>query len=188
MGNIVVVEIDMRKDFSDQPDAALPVNGCLGIVGYLRVVESKGDIVIEIHDSHKKNDPEFEDYPPHCVSGTWGHQRIDGLPKSDFRIPKTGTDVWDSAADKNIKLMESLFTTADKIIVGGVVTGICVDAFVKGAIERNYGGKLVVIRECVANLSKMDDVKSEESCFSAWNSEGVDIVDFDAALKSTFKV
>ena len=107
----VFVEIDMRNDFADDPRAVLPVPGTYGLVGKMRAIEDLASDVVEVYDHHNINDPisqeEFKLFPPHCVpkvttramrgnpdySG-WGHDRIAGLAKSDFKVPKNTYDFW----------------------------------------------------------------------------------------------
>jgi nicotinamidase-related amidase len=158
----VFVEIDMRNDFADDPRAVLPVPGTYALVGKMHVLESLAELLIEVHDDHSQDDPvskeEFKTFPPHCVRGTWGHERIGGLytPKEKNkyrRYAKNSYDAWKgkiggSKTDKaEIERFTKILCESERIVVGGLVTGICVNAFLDGIIAQGLAKKTVVISD-----------------------------------------
>ncbi len=189
----VFVEIDMRNDFADDPRAALPVPGTYALVGKMRVVEDLVDEVLETFDHHEADDEasqkEFEIFGPHCVPGTWGHERIAGLAPSRS-MPKNTYDFWKGVGMDGAppSWAEELVMGADLIYVGGVVTGICVNAFINGAIEKGLAPKLRVISDCVANLEGAEGVDSTEDLFNKWTGAGVTVIGFDEAIKELTEV
>ena len=190
------VEIDMRNDFADDPRAVLPVPGTYALVGKMCVLEEDADLVVEVYDNHEEGDPvsqeEFKSFPPHCIPGTWGHERIPGLHTPEFasfkRFPKNTYDAWgcqvgmDSCTESTGRFL-SIIQESEMVVVGGVVTGICVKAFVEGMIGKGLAGKTVVISDCVANLEGAEGIPSTEELFTAWEEAGVTIQTFEEFLK-----
>lgn len=184
--NYTVVEIDMLNDFSDQPKAALPVPGMLNLVGKIATLEKNAIRIITFCDSHgddAESQKEFEIFGPHCIEGTWGWQRVPGLLTPHFLALKRTTDSWHNLTDTVIDIIQAYFDISDKIAVTGVVTGICVKAFVDGAIERGLAKKIVVISDCIANLN-IEGVPSDTECFELWKSKGVEIMTFEQFMAS----
>jgi nicotinamidase-related amidase len=135
-----LIIVDMLNDFI-HPDGALycgkraeevvPV-----ISRQLEQCRKAGDAVIYLQDSHSADDKEFDKFPPHCVTGTWGNRIIDALePGHGERvIAKTrysgfyGTDL-----DRVLTQVRP-----DRVIVVGVCTSICVMDTVGGLVNRDY--------------------------------------------------
>lgn len=140
MDTQALIIIDMVNDFI-HPDGALycgkraekivPV-----ISEQLERCRKAGDAVIYLQDSHAANDKEFEKFPSHCVTGTWGNRIIDALePANDERVlAKTrysgfyGTDL-----DRVLTQLKP-----NRVIVVGVCTSICVMDTVGGLVNRDY--------------------------------------------------
>jgi len=185
-----IVEIDMRNDFSDDPRAALPVPGTLGLVGKIAVLEESAKNVLEVMDNHSESDPtsqeEFRKFPPHCIIGSWGHKRISGLNRSTLQLFKNTYDAWmgmhNSTYPSNIDTAMELLENSNTIVVVGVVTGICVKAFIEGAMERGMAEKTIIIRDCTANLDA-SGVPSTRTLFKYWSEKGIRIISFEEFIK-----
>jgi len=190
------VEIDMRNDFADDPRSNLPVPGTYAIVGKMRALEEAATRIIEVFDHHDVDDvvslDEFECYPPHCVPGSWGHQRIGGLfvpPPGEegrlVRIPKNNVEVWPGMAnykgDDSDNALNLALQGTETIVVGGVVTQICIDRFVQGAVARGLTKKIIVVRDCIAGL-ETDDLPPEDLVIESWKEAGVQIMNFGEFL------
>ncbi len=135
-----LIVVDMPNDFI-HPDGALycgkDAEG-IGPVISERIDRSReaGDAIIYLQDSHSQDDKEFEKFPPHCVTGTWGNQIIEALTpaENDYVIAKTrysgfyGTDLDRLLAKLN----------PDRVTVVGVCTSICVMDTVGGLVNRDY--------------------------------------------------
>jgi len=187
----IFVEVDMRKDFSNDPRSSLGVPGALEIVGKMAVIEDNSRVILEIMDSHEFDDPvsqeEFDTYGEHCVPGTWGHNRIEGLPDfedGDLHLKKNTYDAWVGMTTEmecqNPSVLKVL-RTFDAIVVGGVVTGICIKAFIDGIISRDLAKKTIVISDCVANLD-MDGIPTTEECFKEWKEAGVRVMSYKSFI------
>ena len=199
MKKYVFAEIDMRNDFADDPRAVLPVPGTYAIVGKMAVLEKNASSIIIAADTHELDDPvskdEFKSFPPHCVPGTWGWNRIPGLTRfeeGDLRITKNSYDTWKGMIGEGVeapvaKLIMRKFKNVDTIVVGGIVTGICVKAFMDGAIERGLSRakKLIVITDCVANLD-IDGVPKTEDLFNEWDTAGAKLMTYEEFVNEYF--
>lgn len=145
--------IDMLNDFVNRR-GSLYVRGAERIIPNIKREINKarrnGYPVIYLCDSHKRDDPEFRVWPPHCVKGTWGAQIVEELKPSenDIVIPKvTYSGFYRTKLDKVLKSMG-----IKKLIVTGVVTEICVHYTSVDALMRGY--EVEVVPDCVAPLNK----------------------------------
>ena len=79
MKETVFVDIDTQFDFMD-PSGALYVPGAGKFTPKLKRLSqfaAKNDIlIISSADTHKKKDPEFKQFPAHCLSGSRGQKKI----------------------------------------------------------------------------------------------------------------
>ncbi len=170
------------------------------------------DVFDNHHNDDPVSQEEFKKFLPHCIVGTWGHKRIGGLcdyyqmKNAEDHTHKTGTfiqvrwpkntyDAWEGMKGEDperfvelddMKEWEKAFYKEigrdEILVVGGVVTGICVKAFIEGAIKRGMSKRIIVISDCVANLD-LPLIPSTESLFKDWSHQGVVITSFDAFVK-----
>jgi len=92
----VFFDVDTQLDFL-YPAGALYVPGAESIltqVGALnRYASDHGIPVISTVDAHTENDPEFQEWPPHCVAGTAGQQKpVSTLLEPRVKIRSTPQD------------------------------------------------------------------------------------------------
>jgi nicotinamidase/pyrazinamidase len=135
-----LIIVDMLNDFLDEKGALYCGNTAKSIIPYIRerlkTYRNHKDLVMYLQDSHDENDKEFEKFPKHSVSGTWGCEVIPELsPQAgETVIPKKrysgfyGTD------------LEHVLKSAgiDDVEVVGVCTSICVMDTVGGLANRDY--------------------------------------------------
>ncbi len=147
--------IDMLKDFVKE-NAPLEVPESRNIIIPIknlitRARETKTPILY-ISDSHREDDPEFNIWPKHCVSGTEGSEVIDELKpeKNDYIVRKRKYSGF-FGTDLDLILRE---LSVDELIITGVVTNICVLYTSSDAANRGYS--IVVPRDCIAGLNKED--------------------------------
>ncbi len=148
--------VDMLKDFVEDW-GALKVEGAKEIVpfikGFKAGIKQQGTPVIYLCDSHSKNDPEFDSWPPHCIEGTKGAEIVDELKpeKDDYVIKKTtysgfhGTDL-----DELLKKL-----SVDTVCICGVAMNICVHY--TAADARMNGYNVVVPLMGTKGLTKEDE-------------------------------
>jgi len=81
----VFLDVDTQVDFM-RPSGSLSVPGAEAIVPNLKALmdcaRAQGIPVISSADAHPRNDPSFAEWPPHCVVGTPGQNRI---PETRFQ-------------------------------------------------------------------------------------------------------
>ncbi len=147
-----LIIVDMLNDFIDEAGALYCGPAASGIVPFItkRLLDHRkeGSLIIYLQDSHDENDLEFEKFPKHCVTGTWGSKIIKPLaPVKDERIVTKkrysgfyGTDL-DAILSAN---------TPDDVEIVGVCTSICVMDTVGGLANRDY--KITVPEKGVADF------------------------------------
>ena len=156
----VFFDIDTQIDFLF-PAGALYVPGAEGLLPTLaklnRYAGARGIPLVSDMDAHTEDDPEFKDWPPHCIAGTQGQQKpadlmldrravvpyvpgdcpIDGA--AQIVLEKRTLDVF---ANPNLpQLLERL--KADRYVVYGVVTEYCVNYAITGLLRTGKPVELV---------------------------------------------
>jgi len=142
-----VIVIDMINDFvtgvfkSDRATKIIP-----NIKALLDYARKQKIPVIYATDAHLPGvDPEFDVWGRHAEMGTWGAEIVDELKpqKGDFRVLKRkysafqGTDL-----DQLLRELK-----IDTVVLGGVVTDICIQHTAADAFFRGY--QIVVPQDCV---------------------------------------
>jgi nicotinamidase/pyrazinamidase len=175
--NTVFFDIDTQLDFVN-PSGALYVPGAervLPAVGALnRYAAAQGIPVISTTDAHAEDDPEFAEWPPHCVAGTLGQHKsestllerraaipnregfpeIEGAPQ--LILEKQTTDVFETLTVA--RLLDRL--AADHAVVYGVVTEICVLFAARGLLRS--GRKVTVVTDAIAALDAANSRRALE--------------------------
>ena len=91
--NVVFWEVDCQADFM-LPGGNLYVPGAEKLLPNIRRLTDaarQGRIFLVSHGCfHTKNDPEFKQFPPHCVQGTPGAELVpEALAQNVARVPNT---------------------------------------------------------------------------------------------------
>jgi nicotinamidase/pyrazinamidase len=192
----VLWEVDTQVDFL-LPSGKLYVPGAEKLLPNIHaLVDSarQGRAFLVSHGCfHAENDPEFSQYPPHCVRGTPGAEFVpEALAHDVLRVPNDPKfTVADWTAYQQI-LMEKqtldIFETchADTVVdrfgksvefaVFGVVTEICVIRAVRGLLQR--GRKVAIISDAVAALQPHDG----HAAMAEMEHQGARIITTKAAL------
>ena len=140
MSKKALIIVDMLNDFIDEKGVLYCGETAQSIIPFIKkklaTYRNSGDLVIYLQDAHDEDDKEFERFPSHCISGTWGNEIIPQLaPKPGEKVvPKKrfsgfyGTD------------LESILDSAevDEVEVVGVCTSICVMDTAGGLANRDY--------------------------------------------------
>jgi nicotinamidase/pyrazinamidase len=162
-------DIDSQLDFL-YPAGALYVPGAEHVVPNIarlnRFAAAHSIPVISTTDAHTEDDPEFKTWPPHCVAGTTGQHKaeatlLDGrvvIPNRECPLPVEGArqiiiekqhvDVF--TAPNLARVVELL--AADRFVVYGVVTEICVLFAARGLLK--YRKRLTIVTDAVAALTE----------------------------------
>ena len=177
----VFVDVDIQFDFLF-PAGALYVPGAERIIPAIaqlnRFAETHGIPVLSTADAHAEDDPEFAAWPPHCVAGTLGQRKPAAtllenrvvIPNreaggaidkaSQYIIEKQTIDVFETKTVRRV--LNAL--EADRFVVYGVVTEICVISTVRGLLEP--GKQVVVVADAIQALSAdkaaqaLDEIRS----------------------------
>jgi nicotinamidase/pyrazinamidase len=173
---ILFWDVDTQADFI-HPDGKLYVPGANTIVPNLkRLTEcagSNGILVIASACAHQEDDPEFAQYPPHCLVGTPGQQKIpETRLKNVLAIPNRNTNLprslWsyqqiilekqelDVFSNPNTDHLLDQLGPVDEIVLYGVVTEICVEHAARGLIRRGY--RLRLVTDAIRHL---DETKAQ---------------------------
>jgi nicotinamidase/pyrazinamidase len=169
----VLWQVDLQRDFM-LPGGALYVQGAERLLPNIRrlvdLARSRRAFLISSACQHAPNDPEFSEFPPHCLRGTPG---ADLLPEA--RAGKLFTVPNDQAFALPGDLLESeqvLFEKQDinvftnphvgaavdrfprdtEFIVFGVVTEYCVQMAANGLLDR--GRRTAVVVDAIETLNK----------------------------------
>jgi nicotinamidase/pyrazinamidase len=163
----VFVDVDSQIDFL-YPAGSLYVPGAERIVPNLAKLNAfaaqRGIPVISTMDAHTENDPEFRTWPPHCVAGTTGQKKpavtllekrvtvpnAPSLPETagaqQILLEKQSVDCFTNPS--LIPLLDRL--GADRCVVYGVVTEICVKNAVFGLLK--MGRQVELVTDAVKEL------------------------------------
>lgn len=168
----VFFDIDTQLDFLF-PAGALYVPGAERIVDKIarlnRHARECGIPLFSTIDAHAENDPEFRDWPPHCVVETFGQRKPEStLHTGRVVLPPQATVTVRGPQILVEKTTFDCFTnpmlepTLDELgiteaVVYGVVTEVCVAHAVRGLLRTRRRVTLVV--DAVMSLS---DGKSQE--------------------------
>lgn len=156
----VFVDVDTQIDFL-YPAGALYVPGAEKLLPALekltRHAGARGIPLVSTVDAHAENDPEFRDWPPHCVAGTAGQQKPQQtLLDKRVTVPNAAAEysiegaqqiVLETAAidcftNPNLAgLLERL--GAERYVVYGVVTEHCVRCAAMGLLRTGRRVELV---------------------------------------------
>src|SRR4051794_18238727 len=149
----VFIDVDTQNDFV-LPAGALYVPGAEKVVPAVarlnHFAADRGHALISTVDAHSENDPEFRTWKPHCVVDTVGQQKPAATLVSSGQtiFPKVSTNAF--ATGELDVLLDAL--DADRYVVYGVVTEICVHAVVRGLLRRAKHAEIQVVTDAVRHL------------------------------------
>ncbi len=157
----VFFDVDTQIDFL-YPAGALYVPGAECIVPVIARLNRAAETLISTVDAHSEDDPEFRLYPPHCVAGTLGQHKPAATLVGQIILEKQTLDCFACAG--LAPLLQSL--NADRYVVYGVVTEICVKFAAMGLLKT---GRRV---EIVADAVKALDETAASKMFAEFQSAG----------------
>jgi nicotinamidase/pyrazinamidase len=205
--NLVLWDVDTQVDFM-LPDGKLYVPGAEETIPEMkRLVEAAraaGVVHVASADDHELTDPEISaepdfhnTYPPHCLRGTRGAQKIPETEQVDpfplSLVPYPPGLVSGLVAEhrevlilkKNFNVFtnpntEALLDALDpgEIVVFGVATDVCDDAAIRGFLQR--GRRVRFVEDAARGL----DEERVNTCTTAWREAGVEFTTTDEIVHS----
>lgn len=165
-------EVDVQADFM-LPGGKLYVPGAQKLLPNIRKLTDaarRGEVFLVSHgDFHSANDPEFKQFPPHCMKGTAGAKLVPEALTNNFvrvendvnaKLPedlskyqqiileKQSLDIFETHHAN--ELVERLGNTAE-FVVFGVATEYCVSSAVKGLLKRKR--RVAVVCDAIETLA-----------------------------------
>ena len=184
-GPLVFLDIDTQRDFLE-PAGALYVAGSHEILANLeqltQFARTQGIPILATACSHTAEDPELAQFPPHCMAGTEGQQRVTATaspgsvvlePEQRLRgelpphltLLKRQFDVF-SRPDAD-DLIARYNRQGPTFVVYGVATDYCVRAAVEGLLTRRC--QVAIVADAVRAI----DPEVETQLLSDWARRGV---------------
>jgi nicotinamidase/pyrazinamidase len=204
---VILWDVDTQVDFM-LPHGKLYVGGAEETIPAMRrlveAARAAGIVHVASADDHELTDPElsgepdFENtYPPHCLRGTRGAQKIpeteqdDPLPLASLPIPP-GLVPGLARGRREFLLLKKNFNVftnpnteplldaldPDAIVVFGVATDVCDDAAIRGFLLR--GRRVRFVEDAARGL----DEQRTAACFSSWREAGVEFATVDDVIAS----
>jgi nicotinamidase/pyrazinamidase len=191
-GHLVFVDIDTQRDFLE-PSGALYVPGSEPILPQLdrltRFARTRRIPILATACNHTPDDPELARFPPHCMAGTEGAQRVAATACPDSVVLGPGQRLeGDLPAHLTLQKREfDVFSRPDAdeliaryarqgvtFVVYGVATDYCVRAAVEGLLARGHRVALV------ADAVRAIDPAVEADLLTDWARRGVLLTRTDA--------
>jgi nicotinamidase/pyrazinamidase len=204
-GGPILWDVDTQVDFM-LPDGKLFVPQAEQTISAMKqlveAARAAGVVHVASADDHELTDPEISDdpdfrntYPPHCLRGTRGAQKIpeteqdDPLPLALLPFPPgLVPELIEGRREilllkKNFNVFtnpntEPLLDALDpaEIIVFGVATDVCDDAAIRGFLQR--GRRVRFVEDAARGL----DEDRVQQCTAAWRAGGVEFTTADAVV------
>ena len=165
----VFFDVDTQLDFVS-PAGALYAPGAERVIEAAarlnRHAASSGFALISTADAHAESDPEFAQWPPHCVAGCLGQRKAQatligecvvipnhgGLPDTagaaQIIVEKQTVDVFETSTIR--PLLDRL--GAERCVVYGVVTEVCVRLAAQGLLR--FGKPVTIVTDAIAALNR----------------------------------
>jgi len=164
----VFYDVDTQLDFV-YPAGSLYIPGAERIIPAIahlnRFAAQSGIPVISSVDAHTEDDPEFKSWPAHCIAGTTGQHKAElTLLEKRVVVPNRPVDIVLEGAQQIIlekqttdaflvpnlaKVLDLL--GADRFVVYGVVTEICVLFAARGLLKA--GKQVTIVTDAVQCLT-----------------------------------
>jgi nicotinamidase/pyrazinamidase len=198
---MIFFDVDTQHDFMDR-DGALYVPEAEtirpNIERLLRAAGERRITTISSRCAHETGDPEFEIFPPHCLDGTRGAERVfadlPALPQQEIAVD-AGADeqtvLWPAAHYIVKKRVFDLFSNrwleglrergafkGQQCLVFGVATDYCVRACALGLAET--GARVLVVEDAIRGVAADTTART----IAEMRAAGVEFTTTDEVLKS----
>jgi len=157
----VFFDIDTQIDFV-YPAGSLYVPGAEHILPAIAKLNHAAPVLISTMDAHSEDDPEFKIYPHPCVVETLGQHKPAMTLRGQHIIEKQTLDCFSNPTLR--PLLAQL--GADRYVVYGVVTEICVRYAAFGLLET--GKRVEIVNDAVKALNE----QSAHKMFQDFSARG----------------
>jgi len=169
--NFVFWEVDVQADFM-LPGGKLYVPGAEKLLPNIRKLTDaarRNEVFLVSHGCfHPAGDPEFQQFPPHCLKGTPGAEFVPEALTGNFaRVENRATDKLPQDLSKyqqiilekqTLDIFQSSHADAlverlgddPEFVVFGVVTEYCVNFAAKGLLTRKH--RVAVVKDAIETL------------------------------------
>lgn len=198
---MIFFDIDTQYDFMD-PEGALYVPGAEEIRDQIkRLLEAASEkliMTISSRCAHQPGDPEFAVFPPHCLEGTPGAERIfpdlprlalievpadapaiEGAmlaPETHYEVRKKVYDLFSNAWLEGLR-RDGAFQ-GEECVVFGVATDYCVRAAGLGLAEA--GAKVRLVTDAIRGVAE----ETTRASLDEMRAAGVEFTTTDEVLKA----
>jgi nicotinamidase/pyrazinamidase len=182
----VFFDVDTQFDFL-YPAGSLYVAGAERVVAGIELLNqyaaAHGILLISTVDAHAEDDPEFRQWPPHCIAGTLGQHKPAGtlldnrvvIPNRDQPVSLAGVQqivlekqTVDAFATATLpRVLEAIGEA--RFVVYGVVSEICVLNAARGLLKAGF--PVTIVSDAVKELSAADATRA----FEGLRSQGVSL-------------
>ena len=196
---MIFFDVDTQFDFME-PGGALYVPQAEivkpNLERLLRAAGQHGITTISSRCAHEPGDAEFEMFPPHCLAGTAGAERVfenlPELPRTVIAVDETAVP-WDAiepgkhyvvkkkvfdmfSNDWLAGLRERKVFNRKNCVVFGVATDYCVRACVLGLVEA--GARVQVVTDAIRGVAD----ETTEQTFAEMRAAGIEFTTTDEVL------
>ncbi|HKX28497.1 MAG TPA: isochorismatase family protein [Blastocatellia bacterium] len=197
---MIFFEVDTQRDFMDS-DGTLYVPGSElirpNIERLLRLAGERGITTISSRCAHEPGDPEFQLFPPHCLDGTSGAERIfpdlPDLPRQEIAVDGTAEAGSTIAPGRHYIVKKKVFDPFSnpwldglrrqgqfkgvECVVFGVATDYCVRACGLGLAQA--GARVMLVADAIRGVT----AETTEQTLAEMRSAGVEFTTTDEVLK-----
>lgn len=200
-GKSIFMDMDTQYCFMDEK-GGLYIKGSREIIENIKkltILAKKNAIpIIASQDTHAEDDPEFKEFPSHCIEGRWHHKKIKETTVFPSKV-LTCKKVYSAGELKKIArhypqiilqknvlsvfsnpntlpLLEIIFP--DKVYVYGVATEYCVKETVEAVFKNGFS--VAIVEDAIKEISP----KEKEKLFSAWKKKGIEFISTKKLLEN----
>ncbi|MCP2605199.1 cysteine hydrolase, partial [Candidatus Aminicenantes bacterium AH-873-B07] len=123
-------------------------------------------------DAHQEDDPEFQNFPPHCIKKKRGYEKIPETKVPSFEIVENKPVEIEILPGKEIIIEKQAFSLFDNVntdkilkklnkstvIIFGVATEYCVRASALEFLKRGY--KVYIVTDAIKEISEEEGKKA----------------------------
>ena len=197
---MIFFDVDTQHDFIDSDGAlAVPDAGAIrsNLERLLRAASERKITTISSRCAHEAGDPEFDIFPPHCIDGTPGAERIFAdlprLPRQEIPVDATADASPGLTAAHHYIVKKNVFDLfsnpwleglrrggvfkGETCVVFGVATDYCVRACGLGLASA--GARVLLVEDAIRGVA----AETSATSIAEMHAAGVEFTTTDEVLK-----